>query len=96
MAHIHSLRLRHSDAYIALVKNQFQNRVFACAGEAAAQRYGAPCIPTGLDAVRLLGAADSRLDIAANCWILVALLLASWAGTYAVLRVSKPRYDSSV
>jgi len=78
-------------AFIALVKIEYQRRDFDCLDASLS------CVPNGEAAMRLLGVSGGDvLDVAGNCWVLVALLVASWGATYAILRISNPRYDTSL
>ena len=82
-------------SYVALVRNEMHGRVFDCPPEASGAAAGGACVPDGTVATELL-VPDAQLGVAACAWVLTGFALACWICTYAVLRVNKPRYDSSV
>ena len=76
-------------SYVALVRNEYDDRTFTrCAPPA-------PCFHSGGQAIDLL-VPDSKLGVTACAWVLVGLIFAYWVGTYAVLRVNKPKYETYV
>lgn len=82
-------------SYVALVRNEYSGRTFA---RCAQRGDGGPfdqCFRHGQQAVDLL-VPDSALGVTACAWVLVGLIAAYWVGTYAVLRVNKPHYDTAV
>ena len=78
-------------SYVALVRNEMKGRTFDC----PAPLPRAACVADGAAAEELL-IPGAQLGLAASCWVLTAMALGCWVGTYAVLRRNKPRYDNSV
>jgi hypothetical protein len=76
-------------SYVALVRNEYDGRTFTRCGPQQ------PCFHSGGQAIDLL-VPDSALGVTACAWVLVGLIAAYWVGTYAVLRVNKPTYETNV
>lgn len=83
-------------SFVALVRNEYDGRTFSrCGHDTHAIYNGPPCFRSGNQAIDML-VPDSKLGVTASAWVLVGLMAAYWVGTYAVLRVNKPHYDTAV